>query len=151
MVASCASHDVSKFDTYCTRTETLNDWITTVRYKKGLIRRQRKSRDLRIAAVLKTAIIRAEQELKRKQYERAQRWAQVRAQYVENVDDAGEIGKWNVRDAFSKNNNNIMSNDDATSTDGYDDQEVAKLWTSELLGLDNLFNDLNQIKTVVSR
>lgn len=149
MVASRAINDLSKFDTYCTRTETLTDWITTVRYKKGLIRKQRKNRDLRIAAVLKQAIIRAEQELKRKQCERAQKWAQVRSQYED-----GESSKVNVRETFHENNNNYKhggGDDGSGAAAEYDDEEVAKLWTSELLGLDNLFSDLNQIKTVVAR
>lgn len=133
MVSARVLGDLSKFDTYCTRTETLSEWINTVRHKKGVIRRQRRNRDLRVAAVLTTAIQRAETELRRKQAERAQRWAQVRALAEE----------WKACEAH----------DDADSGDGAERprDEAARLCTSDLLGLDSLFHDLNQIKTAVAR
>lgn len=153
MVSARVLSDLSKFDKYCTRTETLSEWINTVRYKKGVIRKQRKNRDLRVAAVLTTAIRRAEMELRRKQTERAQRWAQVRAQY--------EGEEWNVRETFDEVSHNNNNNNDCNqhhhkeekeqSDDELLEEEVAKLWSSELMGLDNLFNDLNQIKTAVAR
>lgn len=165
MVSARVISDISKFDTYCTRTETLSEWITTVRYKKGVIRRQRKTRDLRVAAVLTTAIMRAEMELRRKQNERAQRWAEVRAQYGggmgESCSDQSSSSTsmtsltttttqspWNDRE-----NNNMFqcSESSSNSSDLERDEEIAKLWTSELVGLDNMFHDLNQIKTVVAR
>lgn len=161
MVAARVIGDLSKFHTYCTRTETLSEWITTVRYKKGVIRRQKKNRDLRVAAVLATAIQRAEMELRRKQAERAQRWAQVRAQVYEGESfESSEGHLWNDREAngacsSSSNNNNMDYSEGCSQSvanmEEQDAAEVAKLWTSELVGLDNLFNDLNQIKTVVAR
>lgn len=161
MVAARVIGDLSKFHTYCTRTETLSEWITTVRYKKGVIRRQKKNRDLRVAAVLATAIQRAETELRRKQTERAQRWAQVRAQVYGGESFESNEGHlssssclWNDREgdgACSSNNNDGCSQSVAKMEEEQDAAEVAKLWTSELVGLDNLFNDLNQIKTVVAR
>lgn len=164
MVSARAVSDISKFDSYCTRSETLNEWITTVRYKKGLIRRQRKHRDLRVAAVLHYAILKAEMELKRKQYERSQRWAQVRAQYehpresfgggngvVGDDDDSSKVRE--AADEIGHHNNNNNNQHEATTAAHSEDHdaELAELWSSELLGLDNLFNDLNQIKTVVAR
>lgn len=136
------SNNASKFETYCARTETLNEWINAIRYKKGIIRRQRKNPNLRVAAVLTTAIMRAEMDLKRKQTERAQRWAQVRAQYDENGSSSSSPAKDREMDG-----GHFESADDVLRRE----QEVAKLWSSELIGLDNLFNDLNQIKTVVAR
>ena len=154
MVAVRVLGDLSKFDTYCTRTETLSEWISTVRHKKGAIRRQRKSRDLRVAAVLTTAIRRAETELRRKQAERAQRWAQVRAQHEGHGGD-----EWNVREAPLAHRDGAHTHTDGEG--GVDQlpeeevrsaaEEVARLWSRELLGLDDLFHGLNQIKTAVAR
>lgn len=183
MVSSRATSDISKFDSYSTRTDILNSWIVTVRYKKGLIRKQRKHRDLRVAAVLHLAITKAEMELRRKQYERSQRWAQVRSQYGD--ESWSSSGAENVREGAKQEEEEERASRLATSVvqatttgdveveggggqaavmeeevgaqqkavdDDYDDDEfLAQLWTSELLGLDNLFNDLNQIKTTVER
>lgn len=165
MVAiASSSHDISKFNTYCTRTETLNDWISTIRQKKGVIRRQRKNRDLRVAAVLSLAIRTAESQLKRIQCERSQRWAQVRAQYEEDqqklVTSAETVpeegGQASLPGDSSEQHQQYQPQDQPQAasycrskridTSVGIDQELA-----ELLGLDNLFNDLNQIKTVVAR
>lgn len=165
MVSSRATSDISKFDSYSTRTDILNSWIVTVRYKKGLIRKQRKHRDLRVAAVLHLAITKAEMELRRKQFERSQRWAQVRSQYE---DESWSSGAENVREGAEQEESSRVATSVVPTTgdveegqatmeqqkaadDNYDDEFLAQLWTSELLGLDNLFNDLNQIKTTVER
>lgn len=86
--------------------------------------------------------MRAEMDLKRKQYERAQKWANLRSQYEEGGDNWSQSSsKDREIDGHFENANDIIRRE----------EEVARLWTSELIGLDNLFNDLNQIKTIVAR
>lgn len=140
MVASRPASDLSKFHKYCTNTETLNEWISTVRYKKGMIRRQRRSQDLRVAAMLTTTIQRAETDLRRRQNERALKWAQLRVVYEKD------------QETFS---NNPKANDETTMTSDTNtakrEEEIENLWNCELNGLHNLFNDLNQIKTAIVR
>lgn len=146
MVSLRAPSDLSKFETYSTRTEVLNQWITAARYKKGLNRR-RKSRDLRKAAVLHLAILRAEMALKTKQCERSQRW---RSLYDEEEGKSGSASI--VREGATTTTTRVTTTAEGMEekADG-EGEELANLWTSELLGLDNLFNDLNQIKTAVAR
>lgn len=108
---------------------TLCDWIGKVRVKKREIRRRKSPTDLRIAAMLTTALQRAEAEMRRKQQERAMKWAELNLQIRQipipkNIDDEEEIQR---------------------------KKEIDELWHTELNGLDNFINSLNQIKTNVVR
>lgn len=148
MVSARAPSDIAKFDTYCTRTETLNEWITTVRYKKSIIRRQRKNRDLLRVAALNAAILKAELELKRKQNERSQKWAQLRSQYMSQGEIAGPPSPPSPPPENVPENDAEEDNEESAEAAA---EAVAQLWSSDLMGLNNFFNDLSQIKTVVSR
>lgn len=117
------NHSSTKFR-YYNHTDALNDWIKKVKSKKVLKKRQTKGQDLRIMAVLTTAIVRAEQDLKKKQAERAQKWSQIRLRLSKpvNSDDESEHKK-----------------------------EIDNLWNCELNGLNSFINNLNQIKSPVVR
>lgn len=106
---------------------TLCDWIGKVKGKKRELRRKRSNNDLRVAAMLTTALIRAEAEMRRKQQDRAIKWAQLNIQIRQTSireDDEEELRR---------------------------KKEVDDLWLSELNGLDNFINSLNKIKTNVVR
>lgn len=106
---------------------TLCDWIGKVKGKKRELRRKRSSNDLRVAAMLTTALIRAEAEMRRKQQDRAVKWAQLNIQIRQTSireDDEEELRR---------------------------KKEIDDLWLSELNGLDNFINSLNKIKTNVVR
>lgn len=106
---------------------TLCDWIGKVKGKKRELRRKRSNNDLRVAAMLTTALIRAEAEMRRKQQDRAVKWAQLNIQIRQTSiqeDDEEELRR---------------------------KKEIDDLWLSELNGLDNFINSLNKIKTNVVR
>lgn len=106
---------------------TLCDWISKVKCKKRDLRRKRSSHDLRIAAMLTTALMRAEHDMRQKQQERATKWAELHIQI----------------------NQTTVSEDEAAEE--RHKKEIEDLWNSELNGLDNFINSLNQIKTSVVR
>lgn len=106
---------------------TLCDWIGKVKGKKRELRRKRSNNDLRVAAMLTTALISAEAEMRRKQQDRAVKWAQLNIQIRQTSireDDEEELRR---------------------------KKEIDDLWLSELNGLDNFINSLNKIKTNVVR
>ncbi|XP_076166839.1 uncharacterized protein LOC143146423 [Ptiloglossa arizonensis] len=67
------------------RTEQLANWISRVRCKKLMCRRNRK-RDLRVEAVLSCALFKAEHELRSKQLTRISKWQQFKKQFLQDAD-----------------------------------------------------------------
>ncbi|KAF4531713.1 hypothetical protein B566_EDAN009348 [Ephemera danica] len=61
------------------KTEELNTWINRLKLKKTLICRQRKA-DLRQRAMLSSALLRTETELKLKQQERYKKWQLIKSE-----------------------------------------------------------------------
>uniref|UniRef100_A0A6M2DSB4 Protein corethrella appendiculata n=1 Tax=Xenopsylla cheopis TaxID=163159 RepID=A0A6M2DSB4_XENCH len=111
----------AKFFNY-TKTVNLNNWIQDMRCKKMSFKKQ-KGKDLRVVAVLTTALSRAEDILRQKQRERAVKWAQLRR----------AINERNVHQ------------------DEQDRRKIDELWQSDLNGLANFMSDLKQVKTTVVR
>ncbi|XP_033328259.1 uncharacterized protein LOC117221414 [Megalopta genalis] len=70
-------------------TEQLANWISRVRCKKLLCRRNRK-RDLRVEAVLTCALSKAEHELRSKQLSRISKWQQFKKQFLYNGEDPND-------------------------------------------------------------
>lgn len=68
-------------------TEQLANWISRVRCKKLMCRRNRR-RDLRVEAVLTSALFKAEHELRVKQLSRISRWQQLKKQFLKDLDYA---------------------------------------------------------------
>lgn len=68
-------------------TEQLANWISRVRCKKLMCRRNRK-RDLRVEAVLTCALFKAEHELRSKQLSRISKWQQFKKQFLRETDYA---------------------------------------------------------------
>lgn len=102
---------------------TLCDWIGKVKCKKREVKRKTRDRDLRVVAILTTALQRAETEMRKKQQERAAKWAELHLQVT------------------------ILKEE----TDMKRQKEIDEIWTSDLNGLNNFINDLKQIKTNVVR
>lgn len=107
---------------------TLGDWIGKVKCKKREMRR--KNANLRVAAILSTALRRAEAEMRHKQQERALKWAELNVQ--------------------------ITSRESISVKESEEDEEKRKreideLWLGELNGLDAFINNFNQIKSSVVR
>lgn len=104
---------------------TLGDWIGKVKGKKREMRR--KNTNLRVAAMLTTALRRAEAEMRHKQQERALKWAELNIQIRETAVKESEEEEEKRK------------------------REIDELWLGELNGLDNFINNFNQIKSSVVR
>lgn len=118
----------SKFHNYNKSTDTLHDWINTVRCKKIIMKRKKRNQDLRVAAILSHAIICAENDLKKKQNERVLKWAQLKMRFEEP-----EIKQITEEEEMEQK------------------QQIDNLWSCELNGLNSFMNNLNQVKTAVVR
>lgn len=141
MVSSKIREISSKFRAY-NKNEVLTDWIRNVRSKKIMKKKESRGQDLRTLAILTAAIVRSEEELKKKREERAQKWAQIRNRLNENINNY----------TISESNQNHNFNSAKLDEEEQKQKEEAKaLWHSELNGLDNFINNLNSIKTTVIR
>lgn len=118
----------SKFHNYNKSTDTLNDWINTVRCKKIVMKRKRRNQDLRVAAILSHAIFCAENDLKQKQNERVLKWAQLKMRFEEP-----QIKQITEEEEMEQK------------------QQIDNLWSCELNGLNSFMNNLSQVKTAVVR
>lgn len=122
-----STHILSNYDSQKGKCVSLFDWIGKVKCKKTEMRRKRRQQDLRVAAILTRALIRAEQEMRIKQQERALKWAKLNLDMTSHhvLKTAEEEEKHN--------------------------KEVSEIWNSDLSQLDDFLNSLNQIKTSVVR
>lgn len=91
------------------------------------MRRKRRSQDLRVAAILTTALISAEREMRIKQQERAMKWAKLNLEISQR------------------------SEPKSAEEEEKHQQEVSDMWNSELSELDEFINSLSQIKTSIVR
>lgn len=122
-----SSHIVSNYDVRKGRAFSLFDWIGKVKCKKTEMRRRRRNQDLRVAAILTTALISAEREMRIKQQERALKWAKLNL----------EISQ--------------QSEPKSAEEEEKHKREVSDMWNSELSELDEFINSLSQIKTSIVR
>lgn len=122
-----SSHIISNYDVRKGRALSLFDWIGKVKCKKTEIRRKRRNQDLRVAAILTTSLVRAEQEMRIKQQERALKWAKLNL----------EISQHTVSKSAEEEEKHK--------------QEISDMWNSELSELDEFINSLSQIKTSIIR
>ncbi|XP_006623318.1 uncharacterized protein LOC102674098 [Apis dorsata] len=117
-------------------TEQLANWISRVRCKKLMCRRNRK-RDLRIEAVLTYALFKAEHELRSKQLSRISKWQQFKKQFLKDA-DYSNCEFYNNGD--TKNSKSCQENNP---------------WQGplcpELSSLDNFMSKLGQIKVPLQR
>lgn len=122
-----STHIISNYDVRKGRAFSLFDWIGKVKCKKTEMRRKRRNQDLRVAAILTTALYTAEREMRIKQQERALKWAKL--------------------------NLEISQQSEPTSAEEEEKhkREVSEMWNSELSELDEFINSLSQIKTSVVR
>lgn len=118
-------------------TEQLANWISRVRCKKLMCRRNRK-RDLRVEAVLTCALSKAEHELRNKQLSRISKWQQLKKQLVTDRNYSNFIALYGDEEA--KNWNSYQQNNP---------------WQGplcpELSSLDNFMSKLGEIKVPLQR
>lgn len=122
MVSSQNRETSSKFQKQQIRTDELNQWIRKVRSKKIVKKRISHGEDLRVLAMLTSALQNAEQNLRRKQEERAQKWAQLKSRL-----EPQEIVLTEQENALKK-------------------QTIDDLWSTELNGLNDFMKNLHQVR-----
>jgi len=115
----------SKFANYHNKTEELSEWIRKVRTKKIVKKRVSHGRDLRVLAVLTQALRSAEQDLRQKQEERAQKWARIRENLCKNEPETP-----------------AMTEEEMVAHR----KQIDDLWSTELQGLNSFMKNLHQIK-----
>ena len=107
--------------------DPLNVWIKKFKNKKGFVKHRTRGENLRILALLTSATLRAEDDLRQKRHKKALKWVQQRLKLNEEEKKNQE-----------KDNMDRM-------------EEVNSLWSNELMGLDNFMSSLNDVKTVIVR
>lgn len=122
-----STHIISNYDVRKGRAFSLFDWIGKVKCKKTELRRKRRNQDLRVAAILTTALISAEREMRIKQQERALKWAKLNLEISQQTEPK------------------------SAEEEEKHKQEVSEMWNSELSELDEFINSLSQIKTSIVR
>lgn len=126
-----ASKIISNFPKSDKRITSLCDWIGRIKNKKRDFRRSsRFNQNLRVSAVLTQALDRAENEMRIKQRERAQKWADFTADVNMHIEQ-------NLYEEEVKQEQHR--------------KDAEELWNGELNGLDNFIKSLSQIKTNVVR
>lgn len=126
-----SSKIISNFPKSDKRITSLCDWIGRIKNKKRDFRRNcRLNQNLRVSAVLTQALDRAENEMRIKQRERAQKWAEFTADVNIHIER-------NLYEEEAKQEQHR--------------KDIEELWNGELNGLDNFIKNLSQIKTNVVR
>lgn len=133
-MVSSKNRDWSKFRNYNNKTDALTDWIKKVKSKKVVKKRMSRGTDLRSLAILTRTLISAEETLRRKHQERADKWAQIRHRLNESNNDHFSSTKLDEDDEKQKN-------------------EIESIWKNcdQLNGLDSFINNLSSIKSSVVR
>ncbi|XP_017842335.1 putative uncharacterized protein DDB_G0281733 [Drosophila busckii] len=109
--------------------KTLTYWVRNIRMKRVQMRRKlRGSGGLRVNAILSTALLQAEQELRRKQQERFSRWLDMQTKFVPH-------GK-----THCASDSNANADEEAEFERRSNENN---LWRSELSGLDSFLSSLS--------
>lgn len=128
------------------QTEQLANWISRVRSKKTMCRRNRK-RNLRVEAVLTSVLSKAEHELRIKQMSRIMRWQQMKQRLLEDIAyHDGECKNGDFKDGGLE---------EASGYGGLYTQDQYNAWSDplcpELNSLDSFMSQLREIKSPLQR
>lgn len=133
------------------QTEQLSNWISKVRSKKIMCRRNRK-RDLRIEAVLASVLSKAEHELRNKQMSRIMRWQQMKQRLLDDFyykDGGCTVAQYKDGGNCENDSSRLNSYGVISSSEQYN------AWNGplcpELRSLDSFMCQLNEIKVPLQR
>ncbi|KAH8303856.1 hypothetical protein KR018_012336 [Drosophila ironensis] len=114
--------------------QTLTDWVRNFRLKRQKMRRKLRGAgsDLRVNAILSTALFHAEHELRRKQQERFSRWLEMQTRFVPH-------GRTHCGSDVSSGTTDARAKVEAQEQREIEDS----LWRSELSGLDTFMRSLS--------
>lgn len=124
-------------DQYGQNPRTLGDWVKNFRLKKVQMKRKLRTSsggELRVCAILSTALMTAELELRRKQQERFQKWLDFQAKIKNN-----ELTTRSDQQSHHNNPHSHNSEDNRCKQS----EEIDKLWKCELSDLDNFMRSIS--------
>ncbi|EDW78902.1 uncharacterized protein Dwil_GK11395 [Drosophila willistoni] len=118
--------------------KTLTDWVRNFRLKRVQMRRKLRGAgsDLRVNAILSTALLQAELELRRKQQERFNRWLDMQTKFVPH-------GKTHCGSDAAESISNRMESEPEAAAECERREIESDLWRSELSGLDSFMRSLS--------
>ncbi|KAM7358721.1 uncharacterized protein ACRADG_003587 [Cochliomyia hominivorax] len=139
-------------DDYGKNPKTLGDWVKNFRLKKIQMKRKLSSGgNLRVCAILSTALMTAELELRRKQQERFQKWLdfqtkinknhELQPRNNHNVHPAQEHHEHSPEDERLILISNERSHNEEKSCK--QSEEITNLWKCELSELDNFMRSIS--------
>lgn len=139
-------------DDYGQNPKTLGDWVKNFRLKKMQMKRKlRSGGDLRVCAILSTALITAELELRRKQQERFQKWLDFQTKINNNqeLQPKNELPHQQQQTRHHRNHQQPQ-NDEMILVSQHDEEktskqseEITNLWKCELSELDNFMRSIS--------
>jgi hypothetical protein len=136
------------------QTEQLANWISKVRSKKIMCRRNRK-RNLRVEAVLTYVLNKAEYELRNKQTSRIMRWQKMKQRLLEDLGKDGDYRDDEYKDGDFKDGDTYKNGLDSTNCYGVFNQDQYNAWSGplcpELSSLDSFMSQLSEIKVPLQR
>lgn len=124
--------------------KSLFDWVRDFRMKKLQMKKKvrRGVAELRVCAILATALKSAEKELRRKQEERYNRWSEIHMKLIQNkINDSSStpaIYSSSI-EALKKQEENEKRRKD-----------VAELWRNEIESLDEFMSNMSSKKCVAA-
>lgn len=140
-------------DGYGQNPKTLGDWVKNFRLKKMQMKRKiRSGGGLRVCAILSTALMSAELELRRKQQERFQKWLEFQTKINKNheLQSSSELRHQRItpatEDDVEDGRNMVLIENRQNHYDQKSckqSEEINKLWKCELSELDNFMRSIS--------
>ncbi|XP_061399463.1 uncharacterized protein LOC133335174 [Musca vetustissima] len=128
--------------------KTLGDWVKNFRLKKIQMKRKLRASgaELRVAAILSTALMSAEHELRRKQQERFQKWLEFQSKINKNheLQPPSEHLNRNKQHASKVDDEVVLvARRESDTQTCKQSEEITNLWKCELSELDNFMRSIS--------
>uniref|UniRef100_A0A1I8MSP8 Uncharacterized protein n=1 Tax=Musca domestica TaxID=7370 RepID=A0A1I8MSP8_MUSDO len=128
--------------------KTLGDWVKNFRLKKIQMKRKLRASgaELRVCAILSTALMSAELELRRKQQERFQKWLEFQSKINKNHELQPRSEPLSQHQQHSSNFNEevvLVARHESDAQTCKQSEEITNLWKCELSELDNFMRSIS--------
>ncbi|XP_073843312.1 uncharacterized protein [Musca autumnalis] len=139
-----AVYNIDEFDQ---NPKTLGDWVKNFRLKKIQMKRKLRASgsELRVCAILSTALMSAELELRRKQQERFQKWLEFQSKINKNNELQPRSDHPNQHQHSTKVDEEVVlvARHDSDAQTCKQSEEITNLWKCELSELDNFMRSIS--------
>ncbi|KAI8120269.1 hypothetical protein CVS40_8432 [Lucilia cuprina] len=134
-------------DDYYQNPKTLGDWVKNFRLKKMQMKRKlRSGGNLRVCAILSTALMTAELELRRKQQERFQKWLEFQTKINKNHELKPRLPPQPHQSSVGDHMilvSNYHQQQHEEEKSCKQSEEITNLWKCELSELDNFMRSIS--------